>query len=102
MLKILGFILFIPLYIVVVMYSGIIFSFIWLWFAVPLGLAVLSIPHSLGLMALVNFPLTGIYFNLAEINPTEQTLANNFSRLIMMAAFVSAIWGYSYIVHSFM
>lgn len=83
-------------------YTGFIFSTIWGYFIVPLGMKALSIPHAMGIMTIVAFPLLGIMTKLEYIKPAELTFDSFAATIVKSLALFTFVWGYAAVLHSFM
>lgn len=72
-------------------YSGYVFSWLWQWFAVPMGLHPISVPVAIGICLLIRTP------NVAPKKEGKEFHETLFSGLILN----TLAWGVGYIAHLF-
>ena len=89
-----------------------VFTQLWLWFVVPLGLSALSLTHSLGVMIVFDFILFSISIVLSRIADSTKTLnddkdkystfINTIEKSITSTTCILMLWLFGYIVSLFM
>jgi hypothetical protein len=75
-------------------YSGYVYSWIWLWFVVPFGLPVISVPMAIGLRMLI-----GQIPPYTEDEPEDK---NFVAPLVYGLAMVTMVWGISWVAHLYL
>lgn len=85
-----------------VIYGGFVFATIWGWFAVPLGVPALTIPHALGITTILGWSHMATLKKLATMAEEETGLEALFTTLVQGAILITLVWGFSFIVHWFM
>ena len=102
MLNFLHFIVIACAYIGAAIYSGMVFSNIWGYFIVPLGLPALSIPHAMGIIAVSGYFLLSVYARLEDIKPIEPSFNAFWYKVLHFFVTINIAWGFSAIIQSFM
>lgn len=82
-----------------IMLRGLVISYLWLWFMVPLGLMEITFVHGIGLALMVGLFLSGV---ATREDKGESTLEKMFSAIINSVIISLTVWGFGYIIWSFM
>lgn len=102
MLKFLEIIVLAFFFVLGIAYSGFVFSTIWAYFLVPLGLPALTIPHALGILLVFSYPLIGVFTKLEDMQAAVATIPAFTERMFKSYFFITLVWGAGYLYHTLM
>lgn len=77
-------------------YSGYIFSELWGWFIVPLGVKAIGTAHAMGLSIAVSFPFLGHYVSSQKSSKNDDI---GMGTLIRIVVGVTILWLAGYIIY---
>lgn len=86
----------------ITLYSGMIFSYMWEWFVVPqFDLAALTVPTAMGLMVIIGFPLMPILYKLELITNEEASMETTLANSLGVVLAMTLSWGWGWVIHYF-